>query len=64
MLTKTKQPKVERHELTPDSAQVNWTKAMVRSAWQAIAAGHFYPSPSAMNCSSCPYRTACDAWEG
>ncbi len=64
VLTKAKQPKVERHELTPDPAQVNRIKVIVGRVWQAIAAGHFYPSPSAMNCSSCPYRTACDAWEG
>ena len=63
VLTKTKQPKVERHELTPNPAQVNRTKAIVRRVWQAIAAGHFFPSPSAMNCSSCSYRTACDQWE-
>ena len=63
VLSKTKQPKVERHQLTPDSAQIKRTKQIVRRVWQAIVAGHFYPSPSAMNCSSCPYRTACDQWE-
>jgi len=64
VLTKTKQPKVERHELTPDAAQVKWTKQMVRRVWQAIADRHFYPSPSAMNCSTCPYQTACREWDG
>jgi len=64
VLTKTKQPKVERHELTPDAAQVKWTKQMVRRVWQAIADRHFYPSPSAMNCSTCPYQAACREWDG
>ncbi len=64
VLTKTKQPKVERHELTPDAAHIDWTKQMVRRVWQAIADRHFFPSPSAMNCPTCPYQTACREWDG
>jgi N-glycosidase YbiA len=64
VITKTKQPAVERHTLTPDVPAITRTKAIVRHVWQAIAAGHFYPCPSAMNCASCPFAEACRAWEG
>ncbi len=64
VITKTKQPVVETHTLTPEPRQIARTKAVVRRAWEAIAGGHFYPSPSSMSCSGCPHRTACQAWEG
>lgn len=64
ILTKGKTSIVDRHELTPDPRQVERAKLVVRCVWQAIVAGHFYPNPSAMNCPSCPFQTACSQWEG
>jgi CRISPR/Cas system-associated exonuclease Cas4 (RecB family) len=32
--------------------------------WRAIQAGQFFPSPSPLNCHSCPYREPCRAWSG
>ena len=64
VITKAKQPVVEQHRLVPEPSQVIRTKAVVRRVWNAIAQEHFYPSPSAMNCASCPYQTACRNWEG
>ena len=64
VLTKTKQPSVEVHTLTPKAEQIARTKAVVRHVWRAISARHFYPAPSTMNCSSCPHQTACREWEG
>ena len=64
VITKTKQPVVETHTLTPEPRQIARTKTVVRRAWDAIAAGHFYPSPSSMSCAGCPYWTACQKWEG
>ena len=64
VLTKTKQPKVETHRLTPDSRQIERIKAMVHGVWKAIEAQHFYPVPSTMNCSGCPYQKPCGQWEG
>jgi RecB family exonuclease len=64
VITKTRQPVVEMHALTPDPRQIARTKATVRRAWQAIASGHFYPAPSPMSCAGCPYGGACQKWEG
>jgi len=64
ILTKAKEPVVDRHLLRVDPAQVDRTKAVVGSVWRAIESGNFYPAPSAMNCPSCPYREQCRAWSG
>jgi RecB family exonuclease len=64
VITKTKEPSVEIHSLTPDPRQIARTKAVVRRTWEAIAGEHFYPSPSSMSCAGCPYWTACQNWEG
>jgi len=63
VLTKTKNPVVENHSVTPDPRQVARTKAMVRRVWEAIRAGHFYPVSSS-NCATCPFAAACRTWEG
>lgn len=64
VLTKTKTVSVDAHVLAPDPRQLARTKAVVRRVWESIQAGHFYPSPSAMNCSTCPFAKACQKWEG
>jgi RecB family exonuclease len=64
VITKTKQPVVESHSLAPEPRQIARAKAVVRRAWEAIAGGHFYPSPSSMSCAGCPHWTACQKWEG
>jgi hypothetical protein len=63
VITKAKQPVVEQHTLIPDPKRIARVKAIVRRVWQAIRNEHFYPSPSAMNCSMCPHLTACRKWE-
>lgn len=62
ILTKTKEPVVDRHLMPVDPAQVTRIKRVVENVWRAIESGHFYPAPSAMNCPSCPYREQCRAW--
>jgi len=64
VLTKTKSPSVEVHTIDPDARQLARIKTVVRRVWDSIAAGHLYPSPSAQNCSTCPFRKACQKWEG
>jgi len=64
VITKTKQPSVETHVLQSEPRQVERIKTVVRRVWQAISRGHFYPAPSSMNCSGCPYSEACRNWEG
>ncbi len=64
ILTKTKEPVVDRHLMPVAPAQVNRTKRVVENVWRAIDSGNFYPAPSAMNCPSCPYREQCRSWRG
>ena len=64
VITKAKGPTVEVHKVDVDPRRLNRTKRMVKKVWSAIQAGHFYPNPSPMNCPSCPYRSACRAWDG
>ena len=64
VITKAKQPAVEIHTLTPTPTQIVRTKAVVRRVWEGIKGGHFFPSPSSMACSSCPFSKACGEWEG
>jgi len=62
VLTKTNEPSVTSHRLTVQPEQVHRTIETVRRVWRCIAAGDFYPAPSALNCSICPHRQACDRW--
>jgi len=64
VFTKTKEPAIEEHAREVEPGNVKRTLAGVERVWRAISAGHFYPAPSTMNCSSCGYRAACRAWAG
>ena len=64
VLTKTKEPTVHRHTLQPEPHAVARTKAVIQRVWRAIEQAHFFPSPSAMSCSTCPYAKPCQQWEG
>jgi len=64
VLTKTKEVSIERHSFAADPAQLHRTKRVIERVWRAIAAGHYFPAPSAMNCASCPYRAPCREWPG
>ena len=64
VLTKTKEPVVDVHELPVEPQRVARTKKVVEQVWRAIEAGQFYPTPSVMNCTGCPFREPCRAWCG
>ena len=64
VVTKAQSPTVETHTAHPEPHQVGRTKAVVKLVWDSIQAGCFYPSPSPMNCGSCPYTSTCRQWEG
>jgi CRISPR/Cas system-associated exonuclease Cas4 (RecB family) len=64
ILTKAREPVVDRHLMPVDPAQVARTKQVVERVWRAIELETFYPAPSAMNCPSCPYRDQCRSWCG
>ena len=62
--TKTKASAISEHVVPVSSRRVTRTKRMVQRVWKAIVGGHFYPVPSAMNCSGCPFKKACRKWSG
>ena len=64
VFTKAKKVQIGSHVVTLDAARVARTKMIVQRVWRAIEAGHFYPNPSPMNCSTCPYREPCRRWSG
>ncbi len=64
VLTKTKSPTVELFHVQPDTKRAERTKLIADRTLDAIESGVFYPSPSPMNCSTCPYRSACSTWRG
>lgn len=64
VLTKTKTPTVEAFDIDVSRQRAQRTIKVAEHTWRAIEAGHFYPAPSPMNCPSCPFRSACNAWTG
>ena len=64
VLTKARAPKVQLLETTFDESKLDRTKRVFEKVWSAIQDGHFYPSPSQMNCHSCGFRSACREWNG
>ena len=64
VLTKTKEPAVDVHELPVQPKQVDRIKRVVERVWRSIESGTFYPAPTPMTCPGCPYRAPCRAWRG
>lgn len=64
VLTKSKEPAIDLHEVPADVRQIDRTKRIVERVWKAIDSQNFYPSPSPMQCPSCSFRPQCRAWTG
>ena len=64
VITKTKEPAIDVHELPVESQRLERTKRIVERVWRSIEAGHFFPAPSPIQCTGCPYREPCRAWRG
>lgn len=59
VVTKGKTPEVAHYRVPADLQQIERTQRIVERVWGAIEAGIFFPSPSAMQCPTCPFREAC-----
>ncbi|HET6248074.1 MAG TPA: PD-(D/E)XK nuclease family protein [Tepidisphaeraceae bacterium] len=59
VLTKHKTPRVQLLPVATDAASLDVMRDSVGQIWQAIQTGNFYPSPSPMNCTTCPYKSKC-----
>jgi RecB family exonuclease len=55
---------VGRHAVPLNAARLERTKRIAQRVWRAIQAGNFFPSPSPMNCGTCPFREPCRRWSG
>lgn len=64
VMTKTKAPSVLRHPVVYEQRQVDRTRRVVEHVWHAIECEHFYPAPSPIQCSTCPFRVPCARWDG
>jgi putative RecB family exonuclease len=59
VLTKHKTPLVQLLPVATDMDRVDVLREGIGQVWQAIQSGNFYPSPSPMNCSTCPFKSKC-----
>jgi CRISPR/Cas system-associated exonuclease Cas4 (RecB family) len=64
VLTKAKQPTLDLLEVPVNRQRIDRTKRIVERVWRAIEMGSFYPTPSPMQCPTCPFRAPCRAWQG
>ena len=64
VLTKAKHPVAEYVAVPDEPGCAERLIATVRQVWSAVVAGNFYPNPSPMTCSTCPYRGRCPAMGG
>ncbi len=64
VITKTKEPSVELHEVSYSAVRVERTRQSLRRIWGAIESGIVYPAPSLLGCGGCPFREPCRIWPG
>ena len=64
IITKAKKPVVQLLAVVTNPERVAAMKENVAAVWKAIKVGNFYPSPSPMNCTGCPYRSRCSVFAG
>lgn len=59
VLFKTKDATIDTYLLAASSAAASRAKVTAEHVWRAIHARAFYPTPSPIHCSSCPFRQPC-----
>jgi hypothetical protein len=64
VLTKTKEVQIDVHVVRSDGVCIDRTQRIVERVGRAIDGEVFYPAPSTMNCSGCPFRNPCQKWPG
>jgi CRISPR/Cas system-associated exonuclease Cas4 (RecB family) len=64
ILTKARTPIVQVLDIPADSGRLATMRQTVAQLWEAIQTGNFYPSPSPMACTTCPYRSRCSVFGG
>jgi len=64
VLTKAKKPQVKLLTVPTDPSRVARMTDTALQTWSAIQAGQFYPNPSPMACSTCPFKSPCPVFAG
>ena len=64
VLTKAKKPIVQFLEVPDKPGAADQLVATFREVWAAMQSRNFYPIPSPMNCSTCPFKSRCPAYFG
>ena len=64
IITKAKKPVVQLLPVATNPDRVAAMKENVLAVWEAIQSGNFYPNPSPMNYTGCPYRSRCPVFGG
>lgn len=64
VLTKARNPVLQLLPVDLAGGRMDQLRQTIATTWQAVQAGNFYPSPSPMNCSTCPYKSHCPAFSG
>lgn len=62
VITKAKSPAVQLLDVHVPQTRIHQVVSLIEQIWQAIQAGNFYPNPSQMNCSTCPFKSRCPAY--
>ena len=64
LLLKTKEPKVERYYVERTERDFKRFTKKVAVTDRAIRSGVFVPNDTSFACPTCPYRGACEKWQG
>ena len=64
VVTKQVRPQVQYLPVQAGTEALATLTSTLRQVWQAIQDRHFYPNPSPLNCTICPYKSHCPAFGG
>lgn len=64
IITKAKKPVVQILPIPSNTEGLDALKDSIIQIWEAIQTGNFYPSPSPMNCTNCPFKSKCPIFKG
>jgi putative RecB family exonuclease len=64
IITKARTPVVQILPVPTAAERMTAMTESLAGVWEAIQTGNFYPAPSPMSCSTCPFRTRCPATRG
>jgi CRISPR/Cas system-associated exonuclease Cas4 (RecB family) len=64
VITKAKKPIVQILPVPTNANTLTVLKETAVQTWAAIKTGNFYPNPSPMTCTTCPFKSRCPIFKG